>query len=585
MAFSERDGDLATYYSDERGVQLLIQLMKAYGIRKVVVSPGSTNVCFVASIQQDSFFELYSSVDERSAAYFACGLSAQCGEAVALSCTGATASRNYMPGLTEAFYRHLPILAITSTQPRERVGRDIPQVLDRQSLPNDIVKTSVYIPPIHDEEHEWASILRINEALISLTHLGGGPAHIDLATEYNNSFTCKMLPEVQKIDLISQRRSRPILSGKIAVFVGSHAAWSEELTAQVDAFCSQYDSVVLCDRTSNYWGKYRVLPNALCGQLQYHPRCRIIDTLIVIGEISGAYLSVLPKEVWRVHPDGALKDPFKKLTKVFEMDELDFFQWYCDEGEYAHASFYQEWQQECSKITDNIPELPYSNVWAAQSLAPLIPADSVMHFGILNSLRSWNYFETSRGVNGYSNVGGFGIDGGISSLIGASTASPDQLFFGVFGDLAFFYDINALGNRHIGGNVRVMLVNNGRGTEFRNAINWASMFGDETDPYIAAAGHFGNQSRSLVKHFAEDLGFVYYSASNKREFKLVSDAFVSAEMHYPIIFELFTRPEDESEALELLLRVADSPSASAKELFKNLIGDSGVSLVKRIIGR
>ena len=59
-------------------------------------------------------------VDERSAAYIACGLSEESGEAVALTCTGATASRNYLSGLTEAYYRKLPILAITSTQ---HVGR------------------------------------------------------------------------------------------------------------------------------------------------------------------------------------------------------------------------------------------------------------------------------------------------------------------------------------------------------------------------------------------------------------------------------------------------------------------------------
>ena len=56
------------FYTDERNVQILIALLKEHGIKKVVASPGSTNVTFVGSIQQDSFFEIYSSVDERSAA-------------------------------------------------------------------------------------------------------------------------------------------------------------------------------------------------------------------------------------------------------------------------------------------------------------------------------------------------------------------------------------------------------------------------------------------------------------------------------------------------------------------------------------
>ena len=124
---------MKNYYSAEQNVQILVSLMKKHGIKKIIVSPGMTNICFVASVQHDSFFELYSAVDERSAAYLACGLAAESGEAVAISCTGATASRNYVPGLTEAFYRKLPVLAITSSQPNSRIGHNIAQVTDRRS--------------------------------------------------------------------------------------------------------------------------------------------------------------------------------------------------------------------------------------------------------------------------------------------------------------------------------------------------------------------------------------------------------------------------------------------------------------------
>ena len=111
------------YYTSEKNVQILLALLKAHGIRKIIASPGATNVCFVGSCQSDSWFELYSSVDERSAAYMACGLAAESGEPVVLSCTGSTASRNYLPGLTEAYYRKLPVLAVTSHQGKDRIGQ------------------------------------------------------------------------------------------------------------------------------------------------------------------------------------------------------------------------------------------------------------------------------------------------------------------------------------------------------------------------------------------------------------------------------------------------------------------------------
>ena len=47
------------YYSSERNVQILVSLLKQHGIKRVVVSPGTTNVCFVGSIQQDPYFEMY----------------------------------------------------------------------------------------------------------------------------------------------------------------------------------------------------------------------------------------------------------------------------------------------------------------------------------------------------------------------------------------------------------------------------------------------------------------------------------------------------------------------------------------------
>ena len=101
------------YYTSERNVQIVISLLKAHGIHRVIASPGTTNMTFVVSVENDPWFQVWSSVDERSAAYLACGMAAETGEPVVISCTGATASRNYMPGLTEAYYRKLPVLAIT----------------------------------------------------------------------------------------------------------------------------------------------------------------------------------------------------------------------------------------------------------------------------------------------------------------------------------------------------------------------------------------------------------------------------------------------------------------------------------------
>ena len=126
------------HYTQERNVQILVSLLKAYGINKIIASPGSTDITFVASVQYDRFFKVYSCVDERSAAYMACGLADETGEPVVIVCTGATASRNYVPGLTEAYYRKLPVIAVTTSEPVERIGHLLPQLMDRTNIQNDI---------------------------------------------------------------------------------------------------------------------------------------------------------------------------------------------------------------------------------------------------------------------------------------------------------------------------------------------------------------------------------------------------------------------------------------------------------------
>ena len=189
-------------------------------------------------------------------------------------------------------------------------------------------------------------------------------------------------------------------------------------------------------------------------------------------------------------------------------------------------------------------------------------------------------------MSAYSNVGGFGIDGNVSSLIGASLAHADRLYFGIVGDLAFFYDMNSIGNHHVGNNVRIMLITNGRGTEFRNYNHPAQRFGDDADAFMAAAGHYGNKSPNLVRHYAEDLGFEYLSANDKEEFLASSERFLTSELtDRPMLFEVFTNHTDESDALHAVRNILKDATSTAKNIAKNLLGDKGIQAVKKVLGK
>lgn len=597
-------------YSSELSVQYLVALLKAHNIKRVIASPGTTALSFVASMQCDPFFEMYSCVDERSAAYMAVGMAAEKNEPVVITCTGATASRNYLPALTEAYYRKLPILAVTGTQYEGRIGDLHSQLIDRSSIQKDVAVFSVHIPGLVEsssfEEKRHVQV-EMNRAITALTRRGGGPVHINLQTLYNWDFSVTELPDVKVIKRMTYATidlfpNMP--KGRIAIWVGSHNTFNKELTESIDSFCASRNAVVFCDHTSGYYGKYKVNFSLVAVQKTYTSPLSSIDLCIHIGEISAEYGSlVMPKkEVWRVGEDGEIRDQFNQLTYEFEMAEADFFRFYTLENVESQDSYLKECHAEYDRIYARMPEMGFTNIWAASMIAPKLPKNCVLHLGILNSLRSWNLFQLPQGITSFANVGGFGIDGCVSTVIGASLVNRDKLFFCVVGDLAFFYDMNSLGNRHVGSNIRLLIVNNGRGTEFRNFYHVGSTFGDDADAYIAAAGHFGNKSKSLVKNYAQDLGYEYMSASSKEEFFQVYEHFIMPEMaDKPMIFEIFTNSIDESNTLKRIWNIETTKSGAMKNQARNvavklyqtqlgntimkILGKRGIAIIRKILSR
>ena len=163
---------------DKRAVEITVQLLKEHNIHQIVISPGGTNIPFIKMVQDDPFFHCYSVVDERSAIYFAIGLYLRTGEIIATSCTSAQATRNYIPGLTEAYYKRVPILAITMEKLPRFIGQEYMQAPHQCSLPDDSVKKSVELPYIRDVNDEYECIRKVNDAILELTHHGNGPIQL-----------------------------------------------------------------------------------------------------------------------------------------------------------------------------------------------------------------------------------------------------------------------------------------------------------------------------------------------------------------------------------------------------------------------
>ena len=152
-------------YSSVKNVQILISLLKQHNIKYFVNSPGSRNTPLVHSIENDPDFTCFSIVDERSAAFFALGLSEALDEPVCVTCTAATATCNYAPAMKEAYERNIQLIALTADRERYELFQMKEQLINQVNMYNEFVKYAIDVPEVKNLDDELYANRIINEAL------------------------------------------------------------------------------------------------------------------------------------------------------------------------------------------------------------------------------------------------------------------------------------------------------------------------------------------------------------------------------------------------------------------------------------
>lgn len=567
-------------FSNINNIEILVKLLKENKIKDLVISPGGTNIPVIKAVQDDPFFKCYSVVDERSAAYVAIGIYLQNRNPVALICTSAQATRNYVPGLTEAFYKRAPILAITMEKHPRFKYQEYMQAPDQVSLPKDCVKKSFELPFVSDINDFYHSIRLVNEAILELSRNGFGP--VQLCIPWLDYPLTDIKPTVRSIKRynVNDIREDNLANKKILLLVGEHTPFSNSEIEAINHFCNKTNTVVYVNHLSNFSNDYSVEGNLLLLTSNTE-EIEVIkpDVIISIGGQTGDYPfylafsknSLTGIEHWRLSEDGKIVDTYDKLTRMYQGNLTDFFNSVNSECE--DHSFLKLWKEQVKEKSTDFT-VPFSQVSIAQHLHNKLPSGSIVQFSILNSLRIWNLFSLESSIECYSNVGAFGIDGGLSTLIGQSLAT-DKLSFMIIGDLAFFYDMNSLSIRDVKNNVRILLVNNNGGIEFK-------LHGEnkkDRDRFIAAADYHGS-----AKGWAESCGFDYYSARTKEEFEKCLPEFVSMSKK-PIILEAFVSDNDESEAYLKIVNENKTKTTrdSVKSAVKGIIGEKAFKKLKSTI--
>lgn len=526
--------------------QYLIAMLKVYKIKNIIASPGIQNSRFNSMVQENSDFRCISVYDERNAAYTAVGMSYESNNPTVITCTGATSSRNYLPAMTEAYYRKIPVIAITFFNPESNKYNFATQFLDRSVSQNDVKYVSVELPIINSEIDKKRCLTYINAALYNAKYLNK-PVHINCPSILDFDIDRTELPkDIWKTNYYKndfEENLTNLKNKKIAIFIGAHNKFSEKETLSISNFAKSWNAPVFCDYVSNYNGDNKVLTYQVLNTQRFKNKP---DLIIDIGDLSDNRALFTGQEVWRISPNGEFKSRCDRpVSKTFHCLEKTFFDLLLN-NEKPYNNYYQEINTSIEKLKE--PELPLCNGFICQKLAQFLPKNCSLHLAILNSFKNMNYFKLDKTIETNCNVGGFGIDGAISTLIGQSLCNPEKIFFGLVGDLAFFYDMNALGQREVKNNVRIIVVNNNKGVEFRLHPKVEPYMHDKTNVLIAAAGH----NKGGAKGWAESCGFEYLSANNKQDFFNQIQKFCQYEFDKPVLFEVFTTTEDEQKGLNLL---------------------------------
>ena len=164
------------FYKEDK-VNLLIGLLKEYGVKKVVLCPGSRNAIIVNNILEEGNFDCYPVTDERSAGFFALGLALN-DEVSAIVVASGSALLNVAPAVVEAYYQKVPLIVISADRPQEDIDQNVGQTMRQYGALDNYVARSVNLTDAMGDNAYYHNRL-INEALSSAI-TSSRPVHINV---------------------------------------------------------------------------------------------------------------------------------------------------------------------------------------------------------------------------------------------------------------------------------------------------------------------------------------------------------------------------------------------------------------------
>ena len=537
-------------YSKKELSQLVVAYCVAYDVEHVIISPGSRNAPLTIGFTNHPKIKTYSIVDERCAAFFGLGIAQQLRKPVALVCTSGSALLNYYPAVAEAFYSDIPLIVISADRPKHLIDIGDGQTIRQENVfKNHSLYNANLIEGI---EHEARNTKLISKALKTAI-LKRGPVHINVPFDEPLYETVNLIPARDIVaNTHDYRYKMPhnfeyfgkkwnACSKKI-VLVGANYP-NQKLQEQLIELAKDNSVLIFTESTSNLFAdKFinsidkLIAPLNDVEFLDLKPEMLIsLGGMVISKKVKQFFRKYKPKHHLHVDEKNA-PNTFHCLKYHFDITPTVFFDNFLKYTKPVISSYQKRWlsvkKDRNATHTQFLKKVEFSDLKVVDTLLKNLPDNIQLQLANSSIVRYTQLFDSNPTLKIFCNRGTSGIDGSTSTAIGAAYIIKGQTVF-ITGDISFFYDSNALWNKYIKNDFRIILINNGGGGIFK-------ILPEPSKTNVL--DYFETQHQLTAKHLCGMYQFQYISAANDEELHLQLKTFFN-KGKTPKLLEIFTPNE------------------------------------------
>jgi len=458
---------------------VLLDELARCGLTDVVLAPGSRSAPLALAAHQDARLRMHVRIDERSAGFLALGIARRSGRPVAVICTSGTAAANLHPAVIEAHQSGVPLLLLTADRPPELRDTGANQTIDQIKLYGSAVRwfAEVGVPEERPGQVAYWRSLAARAYQRSLGPADPGPVHLNLAFREplipdGDTSWCESLEGDATGPWVRVRNSPPSAALHVpatprgVLVVGAGAV---NVRRYVAAAGMAGWPILSEPHGGGRYGDHAISTyHFLLGMPEFAETHRP-DVVVTLGRpgLSRPLLSWLKRaeEHIVVAPDlSRWPDPTRSATQVAQVVEIPVAS--------GGDGWLRSWRRAEAAARDAIDRVLDSGGLTeprlARDLAASLPNGALLFCGSSMPVRDLDQvMRPRRGLRVMANRGASGIDGLVSTAIGAALAH-DGPAYALIGDLSLLHDQNGLilGPREPRPDLCLVVVNNDGGGIF-----------------------------------------------------------------------------------------------------------------------